>query len=146
MLITDVICIEDVIYSNNKFYIDNKHSKRLLNGYISNYENVDIAKKLEGSETYDESIDNMFVMTTFHSCFSHALMDCLFAYYWGLHDHNMVQKVKCFIRQSEIVRFPRQNKKHIDESKTPCQYVGVYNDFMKMITKTDYIFEHMNKK
>lgn len=145
-MITDLLCIENVIYLKNTFHVDDKYSKCVLKDYIPNFQMVSSSKINSLLDKYDETIENMFVMNTFHSCYSHALMDCLFAYYWVLSDLNILQNVKCFITKSKITKFPNQNKKHIDETKIPIRYIGVYHDFIKMITNEEYIFEHMNTK
>ena len=51
---------------------------------------------------------------------------------------------KIFVREDDILNYPDQNMKHIDEKKSV--YKGVYGELMNICTQKDILFEHLIKE
>ena len=137
MIIKNDILKLSNIYFNNEFIITEPPDN--INEFIDNYslnKSIDIKNIIH--------IDNLLVIKTLHSCFSHALIDCVFPYFWAIndikqHDSN-ADNIQLFIRKKEIYLYQKQNLPLINSNIK--KYNGVYNDIISIIND-NYIFEHL---
>ena len=93
--------LQNITYKNNNFYIKKEDCINLdVNKFIDNY-------KIQDHDMVDHQnkiiIDNLFVIDTLHSCYAHALIDCIFTYWWSLNDINCTENIIIFIRKKEVL-------------------------------------------
>lgn len=90
-----------------------------------------------------EGHGSQLIIDTLHSCYSHALIDCIFSYHWVLED--LPPDTRIVVRQDEFIEFPH-NLDMLNDTRN--NYKGVYGELMSLITdkpvlfSTDHIFEH----
>lgn len=78
----------------------------------------------------------IFVIDTLHSCYAHALIDQIAAYFFVRGDLPSVFRV--FIRSGNIKLYPRQNLSLIGD----ITYRGVWKNILEMLSPLPPIFEH----
>ena len=140
MIIKNHILKLSNIYFNNKFIISEPPSdniKKFINNYsIDKFTNIDNKKII--------TIDNLLVIDTLHSCFSHALIDSVFPYFWAINDikdHDInVHNIPLFITRKNIDLYKKKNLPLIDSNTK--KYRRVYHDIISVISD-NYIFEHL---
>ena len=94
-----------------------------------------------------EGSGSQLVVNTLHSCYSHALIDHIFPYYWVLEDlcaHKYCMSApQIVVRKDAFIEFPH-NYENIENGT----YKGIYIELINLITDkpvlfdTDHIFEH----
>lgn len=139
MIIKNHILKLSDIYFNSEFIINNPPT--YINKFISDY-STNKFKNINNKKII--TIDNLLVINTLHSCFSHALIDCIFPTFWAVNDIKdndiNVRNIQLFISRKKTDLFQKQNLPLIN-SKTK-KYKGVYHDIISIIND-NYIFEHL---
>lgn len=139
----DYIKLENIIYKNNNFYLT--ENLKNIDNYLDNY--IITKEKIN----YDEIIDNpLFICNTLHSCYSHAIMDCTFPYFWTINEINKKENnqninMQIFIKKKLVIKFWKQNSKLIDDINKKYKN-DVWNELIKILSKKDIIFEHLISK
>ena len=133
MIIKNHILKLSNIYFNNKFIISDPpdNINKFINNYsINKFTNINNKKKI--------TIDNLLVISTLSRCFSHALIDSVFPYFWAINDikdHDInVHNIQLFIRK----------RKHLPPgiNRNTKKYKGVWHDIISIIND-NYIFENL---
>jgi hypothetical protein len=76
----------------------------------------------------------IFVIDTLHSCYAHAIIDQIAAYFWVTRN---IPRIKVFIRSRGFIYFTH-NLNLIDDT----HYKGVWKSLLEIITPLSPIFEH----
>lgn len=139
MIINNHILKLSNIYFNNEFIISDPPDN--INKFINNYS---INKFTNINNKKIITIDNLLVINTLHSCFSHALIDCIFPIFWAINDiknHEInLDNIQLFISRKDIDLFPKYNLPVINSNTK--KYKGIYHDIISIIDD-NYIFEHL---
>lgn len=139
MIIKNHILKLSNIYFDNKFIISDppNNIKKFISNYsINKFTNIKNKKII--------TIDNLLVIETLHSCFVHALIDCIFPIFWAINDiknHEInLHNIPLFISRRKIDLFQKQNLPLINSNTK--KYKGVYHNLISIIND-NYIFEHL---
>ena len=139
MIIKNHILKLSNIHFDNEFIISELPDN--INNFTNNYS---INKFTNINNKNIITIDNLLVVKTLHSCFSHALIDAAFPYFWAINDikdHDInVNNIQLFIRKEDIYKYKKQNLPLINSNTK--KYKGVYHDIIS-IMNDNYIFEHL---
>ena len=126
-------------YFDNEFVIGDPPNN--INNFINNYR-IDKYTNINNKKII--VIDNLLVINTIHSCFSHALIDFVFPFFWAINDikdHDInLHNIQLFIRKKRIFLFKKQNLPLINNNTK--KYKGVHNEIISLIDN-NYIFEHL---
>ena len=134
--------LNNIIYNSNNFYIKKDDCINFdVDKFIDNY-------KIQDHDIINHQnkiiIDNLFVIPTLHSCYSHALIDSIFPYWWTLNnDINCTENIIIFIKKKEVLFWPK-NLPLIDGINKKYKYV--FKDLIQIISKNELIFEHFIKR
>lgn len=141
MIINNNILKLSNVHFDNKFFVNNIPNDIDVGNFISNY-STDEYTNINNKNVIE--IDNLLVIKTLHSCFSHAIIDCCFPYFWAINDikeyDTDVKDIYLFIKKKEILAFKEQNLPLIDSNTR--RYNGVYHDIISFVSD-NYIFEHL---
>jgi hypothetical protein len=143
---THILKLVNVYYFNNKFNINSVENKPLkFDDFIDNYSIINCETTIDNNLYENKKIiDNMFIVDTLHSCFSHALIDSIFPYYWAINDIRNIDKnfrdFTVFIRKKNVLKFHKQNLPLIDSNKS--KYKGTWNDLLNLVSE-NVLFEHL---
>ena len=124
---------------NNKFIIKNPPEN--INLFIDKF-----SKESEVNDNKKIMIDNLLVVDTLHSCFSHAIIDSAFPFFWSINDikenesSDNPKNFQLFITKEKIIKFKKQNLRKIDSDLK--KYKGVWHDIITLVSD-NYIFEHL---
>jgi hypothetical protein len=137
MIINNHILHLSNVYYDKQFIINNSHKN--VNNFINNF--------VINNKIYDDNkiitIDNIFVIDTLDSCFSHAVIDKIFPIFWALQDIKKYDinfnNFYLFIYKKNIFQYP-ENLRNIEESTG--LYKNVYHDLISLVNDK-YIFEHL---
>ena len=83
-------------------------------------------------------IDNLLVVDTLHSCFSHAIIDSAFPYFWSINDikenesSDNPKNFQLFITKEMIIKFKKKNLQKIDSDLK--KYKGVWHDIISLVS------------
>jgi hypothetical protein len=122
--------LDDIEYKENVYYDANK--KRFVDMCI------------DETIVIDEPI---IMMETFHSCYSHALVDCCFAIFWCIQDLIQSKKIEnnnvhIFIKDKKLLKY-QNNIEKVDALQ--MKFKGVYNDIVNILTPYPILFQHLIK-
>lgn len=133
----DILKLSNICYYNKKFYIEKVDNNINLSKFIDN--RTQIRCDSGGKKV---TVENLLVVNTLHSCFSHALIDCVFPYFWVLRDikdkYNINDNFTVFIREKKVLQY-EENLALINSKNS--RYKSVWNDLMCLISDK-VIFEH----
>jgi len=126
---------KNIYYFNKHFYLKNNQPN-----LANHFDKFVISNNAPKPPT--QTIENMFVITTLNFCYSHAIMDTLFPYYWAVQDirakNPEFKNFTCFIREKSFVKFKKFNRRVFN---VKCnRYKGVWNELMNILTP-NIIFE-----
>jgi capsular polysaccharide biosynthesis protein len=141
MIINNHILKISNVYYDNEFIFSKQPCKNINeflddDYHVGNYKNISDKKII--------TLDNTFVIETLHSCFSHAVIDCIFPAFWAINDIKNqdvnLTDILLFIRKKNIYKFRKQNLSLIDNNIG--KYKGVHHDLISLLTDK-YTFEHL---
>ncbi len=136
-----ILKLSNVYYSDKQFYITKKKNIN-YNHFIDNYRDISYLNKSNIDNI--SNIENLFVINTLHSCFSHALIDNIFAYFWAINDikkhDSSFKSFICFIRQKHVLKFKNNNLPLINSKQS--KYKDVWGNLIELINN-NLIFEHV---
>lgn len=145
VLDNETLYVKNQVYANHSFTFP--FTPITLKPFVVNdTENVsDYSTAVNGQET-EFVHDPVFVVDTIDACWSHAIIDCIIAWYWVYCKYMKTHSVVFFIRKRLFDYFPG-NHSNVHESLT--RYKDVYELLLNPIPHTRIIFEHtipLNKK
>jgi hypothetical protein len=137
---------------SEKFHIDinNLVYNREKNKFISSSEIPNINYYLSNFLT--DSIDYKFtrvfknpvlIIDSLDECYSHALIDRVFPYFWTLQDISDIKDLIIFIKEDKLLKFPVRKQVINREKKA---YSNSWNDLINLLNPTEVIFEHLLAK
>ena len=144
--VPQLLYLQNVIYSDNKFYISSKSVKDIdnIDLYLDNYIIYDDIS-INTTKIYNNPILITRSLQTY--CFIHALIDTLFPIFWTIQDIKEYYKenrdIQLFIRNYEFKHWRRKYLPGIDTKKST--YYGVYKLLIETITNKNIIFEYLIK-
>jgi len=83
--------------------------------------------------------DSVIFFDTPHSCYSHAIFDSFFSYFWILEDIKQKYNVNpdIIIKNKYLQIFPNNYKNIIND-----EYIGIYNELFKLLSDKQIIFQY----
>lgn len=138
-----ILELKNVHYADRHFHIDQEDMNIRLGDYIDNYSQL--IEKVRNQHVYME-IENVFFIPAIHSCFSHALIDHIFSYFWAINDirkyNPNFKNFTIFIVERNIGLYYLKNDKVIEGLGQPDpKYKGVYKDLLSLLSPDQHIFE-----
>lgn len=130
----ELLKIENVLYKNNTFHFLSSIENNIINDFIIRY-NKNLNQNIE-NYTYQ----NVLVINNLHYCYSHMIIDEIFAYYWALKEIG-IDKIKLLVRTN--------TNSHIHDKKCLQNIVNnkfknePWNNMISLITNDDILFENI---
>lgn len=139
----NILKLENVLYYEKQFYIlgdnDNIYKK-----YINNYRcisDINVFNSLIPENV--KKVPTMFCIETLHSCFCHALIDYLFAYYWGqceIKEDSKKSDIQYFIIEKEMKQYENQ-RVDLDYKNKNWKGSSIKRRLLNTISNGNDIFE-----
>lgn len=141
----ETLYIKNQVYTNHNFTFP--YMPISLRPFVVNM-TTDLTKYKDTVSCKDTEFihEPVFVVDTIDACWSHAIIDCIVAWYWVYCKYMKTQSVVFFIRKRLFDYFPGN---HDNVRKDGILFKDVYELLLNPIPHTRVIFEHtipLNKK
>ena len=132
------------VYYKKKYFLITNYKKKNLSKYLDNYKFLD--SNINPTKIIDKPV---FVINGLFNCFTHAIFDNIFSYFWAMNDIRNDEKKEmdfiCFVKKlgrgTKSIRDYDKNIYVPILDKNTQKYNSVWDDLKNIITKNDLIFE-----